>query len=62
MEKLKISVARKIELTMSTNFTSSKDRNDKKLMHSKDANKEIIIDQETDEIIKEIFHSLRTRY
>ena len=31
-------------------------------MHSKSDNMEIMINDETDEVIKEIFHSLKNRY
>ena len=32
------------------------------MMHSKQDNKEIMINDEADEVIKELFHSLKNRY
>ena len=44
----------KIELTMEINFMSSKDSNETRTMHTKSINIEIMIGNETDEIIKEL--------
>ena len=52
----------KIELTMEINFISSKDSNETRTMHTKSINIEIMIGNETDEIIKELFDSLLQRY
>ena len=52
----------KIELTMEINFMSSKDSNETRTMHTKSINIEIMIGNETDEIIKELFDSLLQRY
>ena len=48
----------KIELTMEINFVSSKDSNETRTMHTKSNNNEIMIANETDEIIKKLFDSL----
>ena len=45
----------KIQLTIAINFVSSKDTDEKHTMHSKGDNIEIIIGNETDEIIEELF-------
>ena len=52
----------KIELTMEINFMSSKDSNETRTMHTKSINIEIMIGNETDEIIKELFDSLLQRH
>ena len=52
----------KIELTMEINFMSSKDSNETHTMHTKSINIEIMIGNETDEIIKELFDSLLQRH
>ena len=46
----------KIHLTMSVNFMSWKDNDDKQLMHSISDAVEVIISNEVDEIIKQLFH------
>ena len=48
--RLKKSVGWKIQLTMNVNFISSKDRDDKRLIHSKSDNTEIIIGNKTDDL------------
>ena len=48
----------KIQLIMTIYFISSKDSNETRTMHTKSDNVEIIMDSETNEIIKEIFESL----
>ena len=46
----------KIHLTMSVYFMSSKDNDDKQLMHSISDAVEIIISNEVEEIIKQLLH------
>ena len=48
----------KIQLTMQTNFISSKDSEDTRTMHTKSSNIEIMMSNETDEIIEKYFDSL----
>ena len=60
---LKESDTWKIQLTTTINFISSKDDNDEdRLMHSKSDNIEIIISDQADEVIKNLFDSLKNRY
>ena len=59
---LKKSDTWKIQLTISNNIISSKDRDEERVMHSKSDNIKIMINDETDEVIKELFHSLKNRY
>ena len=47
----------KIQLTMASNFISSKDSDDTRTMHAKRNNIEIMIGSETDEIIEDLFES-----
>ena len=47
----------KIHLTMAINFFSSKDSEEIRTMHSKSENIEILIGNETGEIIKDLFDS-----
>ena len=50
----------KIQLTIIINLISSKDNNDEeRVMHSKCDNIEPMISDETDEIIKKLFNSLK---
>ena len=44
----------KIQLTIAINFISSKDNNEKRVMHSKSENIEIIVYGKVDEVIKEL--------
>ena len=44
------------------NFISSIDNDEERVMHSKTDNKEIMINDEADEDIKELFKSLKNRY
>ena len=44
-----------IQLTIANNFISSIDNNEQHAMHSKSDNIEIMINDETDEVIKELF-------
>ena len=59
---LKISDTWKIELTIASSFISSIDNDEEHMIHSKSDNIEIMINDEVDEIIKELFHSLKNRY
>ena len=52
----------KIQLTMPINFMSSKDSGEHCTMHTKRHNVEIMMGNETDEIIKELFKSLLQNY
>ena len=51
----------KIHLTMTINFFSSKDSEEIRIMHSKSDNIEILIGNETNESIEELFESLLQR-
>ena len=51
-----------IHLTIAINFFSSKDSEEIRTMHSKSDNIEILIGNETDEIIEDVFDSLLKRY
>ena len=52
----------KIQLIIAINFMSSKDSNETRTMPTKSDNIEIMIGNETDEIIEELFESLLQRY
>ena len=52
----------KIQLTMIINFISSKDSDEIRTMHTKSNIMEIMMVNETDEIIEEIFESLLQKY
>ena len=53
----------KIQLTIIANdFVSSTDHDEDRLMHSKSDNIEVVINDEADQVIKELFYSLRNRY
>ena len=58
MNNHKIQGEFKIQLTTTINFMSSKNSNETRTMHSKSNNIEILIGNETDEIIEERFDSL----
>ena len=51
-----------IHLTIALDFISSKDSDETRTMHSKSDNIEIMMGNETDEIIEEFFDSLLQRY
>ena len=51
----------KIQLTIANNFISSLDNDEECVMHSKNDNTEIMINDEEDEIIEELFDSLKNR-
>ena len=60
---LKRSDTWKIQLTIATDFISSKYANDEeRAMHSKSDNIEIMINGEADEVIEELFKSFLNRY
>ena len=52
----------KIQLKIAKNFISSIDNDEEYVMHSKSYNIEIMINDEADEVIKELFDSLKNRY
>ena len=53
----------KIQLTITIDFVSSKDDNDEEhVMHSKSDNIEIMISYEGDEVMKNLFDSIKNRY
>ena len=62
INNLKKSDTWKIQLTIVNNFISSLDNDEDRVMHSKIDNIEIMINDETDEIIKELFDSFKNRY
>ena len=47
---------------MTINFISSIYNNEERVMHSESDTKEIMINDEVDEVIKELFKSLKNRY
>ena len=49
----------KIQLTIANNFTSYIDNGEQRLMHSKIDNIEIMMNDKADEIIEELFDSLK---
>ena len=50
------------QLIIDNNFISSLDNNEERVMHSESTNIEIMINDEADEVIKELFDSLKNRY
>ena len=52
----------KINLTLTTNFISSKDSDETQIMHSRNDNLEIMMGSQTCEIVEELFESLLQRY
>ena len=52
----------KIQLSIGINFISSKDNNERRVMHSKSDNREIMSNDKTYEVIEELFQSLFSRY
>ena len=52
----------KIQLTIANNFISSIDNDEERIMHSKSDNIDTMINDEADEVIKELFVSLKNRY
>ena len=52
----------KIQLTIAYNFISSIDNDEDRVMDSKSGNAELMISDEEDKVIKELFDSLKNRY
>ena len=52
----------KIQLTIANNFISSLNNDEERVMHSNNDNIEIMISDETDKVIEELFDSLKNRY
>ena len=52
----------KIQLTITINFIFSKDTDEEPVMHSNSDGIEIMINDEADEVIEELFQSLLSRY
>ena len=52
----------KIQLTMTINFISSKDSDETQTMHTKSNNVEIMVGNETNEIIIDLFESFLQKY
>ena len=61
-DNLRASGERKIHVTMKINFISAGDSDDSQSMHSKSDSIEVIIGNNTDKIINELFSSLLARY
>ena len=53
---------RKIQLTIGNNFICSMDNNEEQVMHSKSDKIDIMINDDADEAIKELFDTLKNRY
>ena len=62
INNLKKSDTREIQLTIRNNFIFSIDNDEERVMHSKSDHIEIIINDEVDELTKELFDSLKNRY
>ena len=62
INNLKKSDTWKTQLTIANKFISSIDNDEEQVMHSKCDNIEIMINDEADEVIKELFDSLKNRY
>ena len=52
----------KIQLTISNNFISSIDNDEEHVIHSKSDDREIMINDGADEVIKEIYDTLKNKY
>ena len=52
----------KIRLAIPNNFISSIDNDEERVMHANSDNIETMINDEADEVIKELFDSLKSRY
>ena len=52
----------KIQLAITSNSISSIDNDEERVMHSKSDNMKMIINDEADEVIKELFDSLKNAY
>ena len=62
INNLKKSDAWKIKLTIANNSIFSIDNDEQRLMHSKSGSIEIMINDEADEVIKQLSDSLKNRY
>ena len=62
INSLKKSDTWKIQLTIANNFMYSIYNDEEHVIHSKGDNIEIMITDEADEVIKELFDSLKNRY
>ena len=62
INNLKKSQSWKIKLTIANKHISYIDNDEEHVMHSKSDNIEIMINDEVDEVIKELFDSLKNRY
>ena len=62
INNLKKSHTWKIQLTIANNFIFSIDNDEECVVHSKSDNIEIMINNEVDEVIKELLDSLKNRY
>ena len=62
INNLKISDTWKIKLTIVNNFIYSIDNDEERVMHSKSDNILIMINDEANEVIKELFDSFKNRY
>ena len=62
INNLKKSKTWKIQLTISINFNCSNDNNEECVMHSKSDNKEIMINDKADKVIKKLYKSFLNRY
>ena len=58
MNNLKKSDTWKIQLTISNNFNSSLDNDEERVLHSKSDNIEIMINDEADGVMEQLFDSL----
>ena len=61
INNFKLSDTWKIQLTIPINFISSKDNDEECVIHSKIDNIDIMINDKADEVLEEIFKSLRNR-
>ena len=62
MNNLNNSGTWKVQLIIANNFVSSIDNNEEHVMHSKCDNIEILINDEADEVIKELFDLIQNGY
>ena len=62
MNNLNNSDTWKVQLITANNFVSSIDNNEEHVMHSKCDNIEILINDEADEVIKELFDLIQNGY
>ena len=62
INNLKKSDTWKIQLTVANNFISSIDNDEEHVMHSKNDNLEIMIKDEADNVIEELFESFKNKY